>query len=75
MRISDAGTLEGKIYADEKSRTVQSVDVYMEIISAPESFCLSAGERFRTRLPSAELLEWMRLEDTEIVSTESEEGK
>ena len=75
VRISDAGTLEGKIYADEKSRTVQSVDVYMEIISAPESFCLSAGERFRTRLPSAELLEWMRLEDTEIVSTESEEGK
>ena len=74
-KISDAGNLEAKIYIDENSRTVQSVDVYMEILSAPESFCLSAGEKFKTRLPSAELLEWMRLEGEVPQTVETEEKK
>lgn len=74
--ISDAGKIESEIFFDEKTRSPQSVDVVMEITGVPESFCLSAGERFTTRINSAELLWWFRMEDGSVTAfsgTEKEE--
>lgn len=66
--ISEAGKIEAEIFFDEKTRSPQSVDVVMEITSVPEPFCLSAGERFTTRINSAELLWWFRMEDGSVTA-------